>query len=139
MSIIFFKTIPFRYLPIYITRYFIFLKCLIHLYNLEYKYLALKIGTFFSGKHYPRDAFQRRMQGARFLVTSHGRKYLIVNKAKRDTSFKPYHKCSNYLDWVSRLGTDRNKEAPNQNSLFISRDWFSANQGPVFPDSVGFR
>eukprot|EP00116_Pleurobrachia_bachei_P018486 sb/3478748/ len=25
----------------------------------------------------------------------------------------------------------------NQNSLFRSRDWLSANQGPVFPDSVG--
>eukprot|EP00116_Pleurobrachia_bachei_P014573 sb/3474835/ len=25
----------------------------------------------------------------------------------------------------------------NQNSLFMSRDWLSANQGPVFPDSVG--
>eukprot|EP00116_Pleurobrachia_bachei_P016034 sb/3476296/ len=24
----------------------------------------------------------------------------------------------------------------NQNSLFRSRDWLSANQGPVFPDSV---
>eukprot|EP00116_Pleurobrachia_bachei_P018542 sb/3478804/ len=29
-----------------------------------------------------------------------------------------------------KLGTDRNK-------LFRSRDWLSANQGPVFPDSVG--
>ena len=25
----------------------------------------------------------------------------------------------------------------NQNSLFMSRDWLSANQGPVFPGSVG--
>ena len=24
----------------------------------------------------------------------------------------------------------------NQNSLFRSRDWLSANQGPVFPDSI---
>eukprot|EP00116_Pleurobrachia_bachei_P017124 sb/3477386/ len=34
-------------------------------------------------------------------------------------------------------GTDRNKLTANQNSLFRSRDWLSANQGPVFPDSVG--
>eukprot|EP00116_Pleurobrachia_bachei_P004316 sb/3464578/ len=34
-------------------------------------------------------------------------------------------------------GTDRNKLTTNQNSLFRSRDWLSANQGPVFPDSVG--
>eukprot|EP00116_Pleurobrachia_bachei_P008548 sb/3468810/ len=33
-------------------------------------------------------------------------------------------------------GTDRNKLTTNQNSLFRSRDWLSANQGPVFPDSV---
>eukprot|EP00116_Pleurobrachia_bachei_P015387 sb/3475649/ len=26
--------------------------------------------------------------------------------------------------------------ATNQNSLFRSRDWLSANQGPVFPDTV---
>ena len=31
-------------------------------------------------------------------------------------------------------GTDR---TTNQNSLFKSRDWLSANQGPVFPDSAG--
>eukprot|EP00116_Pleurobrachia_bachei_P014462 sb/3474724/ len=31
-------------------------------------------------------------------------------------------------------GTDRNKSTTNQNSLFKSRDWLSANQGPVFPD-----
>eukprot|EP00116_Pleurobrachia_bachei_P014618 sb/3474880/ len=33
-------------------------------------------------------------------------------------------------------GTDRHKTT-NQNSLFRSHDWISANQGPVFPDSVG--
>eukprot|EP00116_Pleurobrachia_bachei_P006752 sb/3467014/ len=37
----------------------------------------------------------------------------------------------------TRPGTDRNKLTTNQNSLFRSRDWLSANQGPVFPDSVG--
>eukprot|EP00116_Pleurobrachia_bachei_P000715 sb/3460977/ len=31
------------------------------------------------------------------------------------------------------------KVTTNQNSLFRSRDWLSANQGPVFPDSVGSR
>eukprot|EP00116_Pleurobrachia_bachei_P011599 sb/3471861/ len=31
----------------------------------------------------------------------------------------------------------RYKLTTNQNSLFRSRDWSSANQGPVFPDSVG--
>eukprot|EP00116_Pleurobrachia_bachei_P017684 sb/3477946/ len=30
-----------------------------------------------------------------------------------------------------------NRNLTNQNSLFRSRDWLSANQGPVFPDSVG--
>eukprot|EP00116_Pleurobrachia_bachei_P010896 sb/3471158/ len=34
-------------------------------------------------------------------------------------------------------GTDRYKKSTNQNSLFKSRDWLSANQGSVFPDSVG--
>eukprot|EP00116_Pleurobrachia_bachei_P000590 sb/3460852/ len=29
-------------------------------------------------------------------------------------------------------GTDRNKSTANQNPLFRSRDWLSANQGPVF-------
>ena len=28
-------------------------------------------------------------------------------------------------------------QSPNQNSSFRSRDWLSANQGPVFPDLVG--
>eukprot|EP00116_Pleurobrachia_bachei_P017154 sb/3477416/ len=31
-----------------------------------------------------------------------------------------------------RVGTDRNKYITNQNSLFRSRDWLSANQRPVF-------
>ena len=30
------------------------------------------------------------------------------------------------------------QEPTNQNPLFRSRDWLSANQGAVFPDSVGF-
>ena len=29
------------------------------------------------------------------------------------------------------------KQTTNQNSLFRSRDWLSAKQGPVFPGSVG--
>eukprot|EP00116_Pleurobrachia_bachei_P000746 sb/3461008/ len=33
--------------------------------------------------------------------------------------------------------TDQNKLTTNQNLLFRSRDWLSANQGPVVPDSVG--
>eukprot|EP00116_Pleurobrachia_bachei_P007280 sb/3467542/ len=41
----------------------------------------------------------------------------------------------NVLQCVS--GTDRNKQTTNHNSLFRSRDWLSANQGPVFADSVG--
>ena len=32
--------------------------------------------------------------------------------------------------------TDRITSTTNQNSLFKSCDWLSANQGPVFPDSV---
>eukprot|EP00116_Pleurobrachia_bachei_P002845 sb/3463107/ len=32
--------------------------------------------------------------------------------------------------------TQPRSEPTNQNSLFRSRDWLSANQGPVFPDSV---
>eukprot|EP00116_Pleurobrachia_bachei_P017770 sb/3478032/ len=35
-------------------------------------------------------------------------------------------------DMAPSYRTDRN------NSLFRSRDWLSANQGPVFPDSVGY-
>eukprot|EP00116_Pleurobrachia_bachei_P004454 sb/3464716/ len=36
-----------------------------------------------------------------------------------------------------QAGTDRKKQTTNnQNSLFRSRDWLSANQGLVFPDSV---
>eukprot|EP00116_Pleurobrachia_bachei_P010546 sb/3470808/ len=35
-------------------------------------------------------------------------------------------------------GTETSKQVTtNQKSLFKSRDWLSANQGPVFPDSVG--
>eukprot|EP00116_Pleurobrachia_bachei_P017841 sb/3478103/ len=33
-------------------------------------------------------------------------------------------------------GTDQNKQTTNQNSLFGSLDWLSANQGPVSPGSV---
>eukprot|EP00116_Pleurobrachia_bachei_P018547 sb/3478809/ len=34
-------------------------------------------------------------------------------------------------------GINRNKKTTNQNSLFRSFYWLSANQGPIFPDSVG--
>eukprot|EP00116_Pleurobrachia_bachei_P013815 sb/3474077/ len=34
-------------------------------------------------------------------------------------------------------GTDRNNLTINHNSLFRSRDWLSANQGPVFPNPFG--
>eukprot|EP00116_Pleurobrachia_bachei_P006062 sb/3466324/ len=41
-----------------------------------------------------------------------------------------------FMNWGGRKGstpaTDRNKLTTNQNSLFRSRDWLSANQGPVF-------
>eukprot|EP00116_Pleurobrachia_bachei_P018055 sb/3478317/ len=33
--------------------------------------------------------------------------------------------------------TDQNKSTTNQNSLIRSREWLSANQVPVFPNSVG--
>ena len=39
----------------------------------------------------------------------------------------------NLLITVLQEPTDK----ANQNSLFRSRDWLSANRGPVFPDSVG--
>eukprot|EP00116_Pleurobrachia_bachei_P017564 sb/3477826/ len=40
--------------------------------------------------------------------------------------------------WVVTGGTGIKLlcKTTNQNSLFKSRDWLSANQGPVFPDSV---
>ena len=39
---------------------------------------------------------------------------------------------------TNNSGTDRHKQTTNQNSLFRSRGRLSANQGPVFPDSVDF-
>eukprot|EP00116_Pleurobrachia_bachei_P016079 sb/3476341/ len=44
---------------------------------------------------------------------------------------------SSLINAPSDSGTDRNKLITNQNSLFRSRDWLSANQRPVFPDWVG--
>eukprot|EP00116_Pleurobrachia_bachei_P014358 sb/3474620/ len=43
---------------------------------------------------------------------------------------------------LMRVDTTANRNRPkqvttNQNSLFRPRDWLSANQGPVFHDSVG--
>ena len=40
---------------------------------------------------------------------------------------------------VTQCGTatDRTKSTTNQNPVFRSGDWLSANQGPVFADSVG--
>eukprot|EP00116_Pleurobrachia_bachei_P006931 sb/3467193/ len=47
----------------------------------------------------------------------------------------PYEVCDYN---VYQEPTDTNKlQTSNQNSLFRSRDWLSANQGPAFHDSVG--
>eukprot|EP00116_Pleurobrachia_bachei_P003645 sb/3463907/ len=57
-----------------------------------------------------------------------------------DTSF---FEVDDYNDEVNIIfGSIVNQEpteTTNQNSLFRSRDWLSANQGPVFSDSVGSR
>eukprot|EP00116_Pleurobrachia_bachei_P006184 sb/3466446/ len=45
-----------------------------------------------------------------------------------------------FLNWsrqLIHLHVFKNVYLSNLNSLFRSRDWLSANQGPVFPDSVG--
>eukprot|EP00116_Pleurobrachia_bachei_P003771 sb/3464033/ len=40
-------------------------------------------------------------------------------------------------DLISECSISREEEPTNQNALFRSRDWLSANHGPVFPESVG--
>eukprot|EP00116_Pleurobrachia_bachei_P011169 sb/3471431/ len=43
------------------------------------------------------------------------------------------------IKMIRTSGSTRLAVTTNQNTLFRSRDWLSANQGPVFPDSVGSR
>ena len=41
--------------------------------------------------------------------------------------------------FVGEWSSNRPNQVNNQSELFRSRDWLSANQGPAFAISVGFR
>eukprot|EP00116_Pleurobrachia_bachei_P007026 sb/3467288/ len=63
--------------------------------------------------------------------------YLANESVQMQEGFAVEGKEETKRDVIPMAGTDPNKKITNQNSLFRSRDWLLANQGPVCPDSVG--
>eukprot|EP00116_Pleurobrachia_bachei_P004707 sb/3464969/ len=67
-----------------------------------------------------------------FLISS----YILSHKQTNGVTKAISDTCSYYCTSIDNM--TRPKQVNNQSELAIkSRDWLSANQGPVFPDSVG--